>query len=113
MANSAFKDPETIDEKLKELILGVDCPADIRKLAFDRPSVFDILCSHYRYRPALIKVQRNLLRSVRSGQLSSQQGYYEYFRKIHPNSDTIIRDLQKEALCNQAAEAKDTGPNLQ
>lgn len=94
---------EKLDDILKDTILKENgCPELIKRLSIDRPSVFDILASTYRYRPELIAIQRDILKKVRSNQLSGQAGYYECFKRTHPNSAMIIRDLQKEALDKQS-----------
>lgn len=104
MKPTDFKDPEVIDDQIKDLILREKgCLESVTALSKERPSVFDILASSYRYHPDKIEIQRNILRGVRSGEMSDQQGYYECFKQTHPNSKRIIRDLQRDAALHQSS----------
>lgn len=107
-----FSDLEKIDDGVKDTILRQKgCPAAVTALSKDRPSAFDLLTSVYRYRSDLIEVQRKIVTRVRTGDLSARNGYFECFKKTTPNSNQIIRDLQKEAM---SAQTKSTNSvNLQ
>ena len=97
-----FVDPEKLDDGIKDAILRQKgCLETITQLSIDRPSVFDILGSCYRYKPQLVAIVRSSLEQVRTGRASQQEGYYNAFCGIMPNSRQIIRDLQKEAASNQ------------
>jgi hypothetical protein len=86
------------DDLIKEAILNESsCPESIKTLALDRPTVFDILCSHNRYKPDMIAILRNNLKQVAAGTLSDSRGYYEVFRQLHPDSAQIIKGLQQQA----------------
>ncbi len=102
-----IKDKAALDDAIKGAILQqADCPPNIKTLAEERPSVFDILCSTYRYRAELIEVQRNMLMQMEKGRVSEKEAYYNVFMKTHPNSQRIIADLQREALEKNRQESK-------
>lgn len=97
MANADF-DPGKLDDELKDTILRhKNCPESVIRLSKERPSVFDVLASAHRYRPDLLEIQKTVLAEVRSGELEGSKGYFECFMRTLPDSDRIIRDLQREA----------------
>ena len=99
VSEADLKDPEKIDDMVKDAILReASCPKAITQLSIDRPSVYDVLASTYRYDPAKIEIQRKAMMQLQAGELSSGAAYYEVFKQTHPNSKKIIRDLQAEAL---------------
>ena len=92
------------DDLIKEAILNEPtCPETIKTLALDRPTVFDILCSHNRYKPEMIAILRGNLQQVAAGTISDSRGYYEVFRQLHPDSAKIIKGLQQQARAAQGS----------
>jgi len=107
-----FSDLEKLDDGIKDTILRQKgCPAAVTALSKERPSIFDLLTSVYRYQANLIEIQRKIITQVRAGKLSAREGYYECFKSTTPNSSQIIRDLQKEAMSAQSKSANSV--NLQ
>jgi hypothetical protein len=111
----ATKAPNVQDDLIKEAILNDPaCPEYIKTLSLDRPTVFDILCSHTRYKPEMIAIQRGILEQVQSGRMESSKGYYEVFKKLVPNSNAVLQGLRQQAQQEQAKSAqKITNVNFQ
>ena len=111
MTEHDLEDPEKLDDMTKDAILReANCPEAITQLSIDRPSVYDVLASTYRYDPDKIEIQRTMMRHMRAGKLTDREAYYEVFKQTHPNSKQIIKDLQKEALADKK---KSKNVNLQ
>lgn len=95
-----------LDDELKDSILKApDCSALVRQLSADRPSVFDLLASAFRYRPELVEVQRRIMLEIENGAMDVSDGCYKVFMETVPDSQRIIRDMQQEANANAAASA--------
>ena len=107
LAGFSINDFETkIDDELKDSILKADnCSAAVLRLSTERPSVFDLLASVFRYRPELVEVQRKIMLEKQAGTLSDSEAYYECFLRTVPDSDRIIRDLQNGAAAQSADSA--------
>ena len=102
MTEHDLKDPEKLDDMTKDAILReATCPESITQLSIDRPSVYDVLASTYRYDPEKIEIQRKMMRQMRTGKMTDREAYYEVFKQTHPNSKQIIKDLQKEAMAEK------------
>lgn len=100
-----FENPDVIDNGLKDLILReASCPENITKLSKERPSVFDIYASCHKYNPNFVSLAVKLQNEKTSAK--SGMDYYEYFKRIHPNSKNIIRDLRMQAYKSQQNTSK-------
>lgn len=94
-----FSDPGTIDDKVKDMLLtSDDCEESVTRLSKERPSVFDVVASSHRYRPADIDKVRNIMERREKGLVGEDESFYELFKIIVPNSKQIIADLQKQAM---------------
>lgn len=106
-----FKDPEDVDDRLKHAILEEEgCPDSVTELSIQRPSAFANLASSYRFREDLVEVTRDLFRSGKHK--TKDGGYTEAFRRIVPNADRMIADMQRKAMGEQIAASRG-GVNLQ
>jgi hypothetical protein len=94
-----IKEKAALDDAVKGAILqDVQCPTTIKTLAEERPSVFDILSSTYRYKAELIEVQRKMMAQMETGRVSEKEAYFNVFMNTHPNSKRIVADLQRQEL---------------
>lgn len=106
-----FKDPEEVDDRVKDAILTEEgCPESITDLSKMRPSAFANLASTFRYREDLVEINRDLIR--RGKHKTKDGGYSEAFKRIVPNADQMIADMQRQAMSEQMA-ASQGGVNLQ
>ena len=95
----SIKEKAALDDAVKGAILqDAQCPQNIKTLAEERPSVFDILSSTYRYKADLIEVQRKMMAQMETGRVSEKEAYFNVFMNTHPNSKRIVADLQRQEL---------------
>ena len=96
------ENPRLDDQGIKESILNAPaCPALIKRVSLERPSVFDLLCSKTRYRQDFFDMQRTMLLQMEKGTLSEKDAFDRMFRHMIPNSGVILQDLQKAAAAAQ------------
>lgn len=97
------ENPRLDDQGLKEAVLNAEsCPAFIKRVSLERPSVFDLLCSKTRFRPELFDMQRQLLLQMETGAMNERDAFNRMFHQMVPNSNTIIQDLRRAASEAQA-----------
>lgn len=87
------------DDRVRDCILrDPRCPKYIVQISKDRPSFYDIFASKHKYRPDLVALMEAKFDSV-----GKSESYLDMFMDLVPNSRTIIRDLQKEAMTSGKA----------
>ena len=92
---SAFGNLEAVDWVLQHAMIEAG-PADLKEFSEQRPTVFDILSSCHRYRPALVALQRSMLAQTETGALSSADAAAQLFDRIAPNSDAIKQEIIRQ-----------------
>jgi hypothetical protein len=98
MANqpiAAFANPEAVDEVMQRALITTG-PAELQEFSEQRPTVFDVLSSCHRYRPALVALQRSMLLQTEAGALSIGDAAAQLFDRIAPNSAQIKQEIIKQ-----------------
>jgi hypothetical protein len=111
-ASFSERDRTQVDNMIQELIrIDRNLPNEVRQLIDERPTVFDILSSAFRYDANNIELQRRMLQRVRGGHLELGKAMFEMFKEVVPNSDRIIHDMQEEARRKGHVNAAYAGAN--
>ena len=95
MPMSAFENPDKIEDRLREAIVDEGDP-EILKFKDDRPGAWEVVTSIMEYHPDKIQDAREILAKVKTGELASGEAYLEYFKKVVPNHQEIISEMQRQ-----------------
>lgn len=92
---SEFENPDVLDLVMQNAMVKYG-PEELRSFSEQRPTVFDVLSSVHRYRPALVAMQRKMLVATERGTLSSGDAASKIFDSIAPNSQAIKDEIIRQ-----------------